>query len=236
MNDSINIIIDGKIINAKPGQTIVEAALENGIYIPTLCHLKGAIPAGTCRICNVKINGRFMTACTTEVRKDMVIENDTEEINELRKIIIETLFVSGNHYCPACEKSGNCMLQALGYKYWIMIPRFDYQFENKEIDALSPKLILERNRCILCRKCIRTIQNKEGENYFAIENRGHNSRIIIDHNLAVNMTDKEADMAMENCPVGSLLKKEVGFSQAIGSRKYDKVPIDELEQLKVDND
>lgn len=227
MENKINFTIDGKQCTATPGQKIVEAAEENGVYIPTLCDLKGLIPAGTCRVCNVKINGRFMTACTSEVREGMVIENNSPEIDELRKIIIETIFVSGNHYCPACEKSGNCMLQALGYKYRIMIPRFKFEFEEREIDAKSPKLIIERNRCILCRRCIRSVQNHDGKNYFAIENRGHKSRIIIDHELALKMTDEEAKLAMENCPVGSLIKKETGWVQPIGARKYDNVPIDE---------
>jgi [NiFe] hydrogenase diaphorase moiety small subunit len=206
---------------ANPGQNIVEAAEENGIYIPTLCHLKGVIPSGSCRICNVKINGRFMTACTTSVNAGMAVENNNEEIDELRKIIIETIFVSGNHYCPACEKSGNCVLQALGYKYRIMIPRFPFTFEEKEIDATSPKIFLERNRCVLCKRCVRASTNSEGKHYFAFENRGHHGRIILDKDLALNMSDEEATMAMNNCPVGSIL------NEAIGTRKYDKVPIDQ---------
>jgi [NiFe] hydrogenase diaphorase moiety small subunit len=226
MENKISFTIDGVQCIAEPGQNIVEAAAANGIYIPTLCHLKGVIPSGACRVCNVKINGRFMTACTTNVNSGMEIENNTTEIIELRKIIIETIFVSGNHYCPACEKSGNCVLQALGYNYRIMIPRFQFTFEEREIDATSPKLILERNRCVLCKRCIRTIKNKDGKNYFALENRGHHSRIIIDKILATLMTDAEAQQAMDNCPVGSILKKEKGFNEAIGTRKYDTVPIE----------
>jgi [NiFe] hydrogenase diaphorase moiety small subunit len=227
MDNKISFTIDGVQCYAKPGQNIVEAAEENGIYIPTLCHLKGVIPSGSCRVCNVKINGRFMTACTTSVNAGMAVENNNEEIDELRKIIIETIFVSGNHYCPACEKSGNCVLQALGYKYRIMIPRFPFTFEEKEIDATSPKIFLERNRCVLCKRCVRASTNSEGKHYFAFENRGHHGRIILDKDLALNMSDEEATMAMNNCPVGSILKKEKGFNEAIGTRKYDKVPIDQ---------
>lgn len=227
MNKAIKIKIDGKQITVREGQTIVEAAEDNGIYIPTLCHLKGIIPSGSCRICNVKVNGRFMTACTTKVHDGFEIENNTDEISELRKIIIETLFVSGNHYCPACEKSGNCILQALGYQYRIMVPRFPYVFEQKEIDASSPKLVIERNRCVLCKRCVRSIKTDDGKNYFALEGRGHKARIILDKELAQNMTDAEAAKAMENCPVGSLLKKGKGFIQPIGERKYDKKSISE---------
>ncbi len=227
MDKTIKIKIDGQEVIAKEGQTIVEAAEENGIYIPTLCHLKGVIPSGSCRICNVKVNGRFLTACTTKVHDGFEIENNSDEITELRKIIIETLFVSGNHYCPACEKSGNCILQALAYQYRIMVPRFPYTYEQKEIDATSPKLIIERNRCVLCKRCIRTIKTEDGKNYFALEDRGHKARIILDKELAASMTDEEALKAMENCPVGSILKKEKGFIQPIGERKYDKKSISE---------
>jgi len=138
MNDKVKFIIDGKECMAELGTNLVEAAKANGVYIPTLCHLEGVKPAGSCRICNVKINGRYMTACTTDITDGMVIENNTPDIQELRNIIIETLFVSGNHYCPACEKSGNCELQGLGYKYKMLVPRFPVEFEEQVVDACSP--------------------------------------------------------------------------------------------------
>ena len=96
MSEKIRFTIDGKPCTADKGMNIVDAAAENGIFIPTLCHLKGVVPAGSCRICNVIINGRPMTACTTEASEGMVIQNNIPEIQEMRKIIVETLFVSGN--------------------------------------------------------------------------------------------------------------------------------------------
>ena len=225
MNKKVSFTIDGKKCIAEEGQYLVDAAEENGVYIPTLCHLKGVIPSGSCRICTIKSNGRFMTACTSRVRADLVIENNIEEINEFRKIILESLFVSGNHYCPSCEKSGKCILQALSYKYRIMAPRFPFVFIEKKIDATSPKIYLERNRCVLCERCVRTIKNKDNKNYFAIEGRGHEAKIVLDPELALNMTDEEALMAMNNCPVGCILKKEIGFEEPIGNRKYDTAEI-----------
>ncbi|MCB0806758.1 MAG: (2Fe-2S)-binding protein [Bacteroidales bacterium] len=225
MNDQVKFTIDGKQCTAEKNTNLVEAAKMNGIYIPTLCHLEGVKPAGSCRICNVKINGRFMTACTTLVVDGMVIESNTNEIQELRKIIIETLFVSGNHFCPACEKSGNCELQAMGYKYQMMVPRFPYEFEEKEVDAKTTKLYIDRNRCILCKRCVRSIKSKDGKSIFAIKGRGHKAVINIDHKLANQMTDEEAMHAMETCPVGSILRKERGYVDPIGSRKFDHKPI-----------
>ena len=172
-----------------------------------------------------------MTACTTEVAEGMVVENTADDIQELRKIIVETLFVSGNHYCPACEKSGNCELQALGYRFQMLVPRFAFEFEEKQVDAESKKIYLDRNRCVLCKRCVRSLKTEDGKSIFAVKGRGHTAIINIDHKLANQMTDEEAQNAMDTCPVGCILRKERGYVDPIGYRKYDKEPIgSEIEQ------
>ena len=93
MSDKINFIIDGKECQADRGKYLVDAAKENGIYIPTLCNFEGLKPKGSCRICTVKLNGRFTTACTSPINEGMNIETNTEDLNEMRKQIIELLFV-----------------------------------------------------------------------------------------------------------------------------------------------
>lgn len=225
MSEIIKITIDGKNIEAKKGQMILEAAAANGIYIPSLCHFDGVKPKASCRICSVKVNGRNMTACTTPVSEGMNIENNTPAINEIRKAIIEAIFVEGNHFCPSCEKSGNCELQALGYRYYMMVPRFPYSFPQRPVDASNPKLMLDTNRCILCMRCVRGLKDANGKNMFAVKHRGIHSEIVMDHEVCANITDEMAQKAMDTCPVGVILKKEVGFSQPIGARKYDKQPI-----------
>ena len=222
MSNTIKFKIDGKEVVAEFGKTVVEAARENGVYIPTLCNFPGVPPKGGCRMCTIKINGRFMTSCTTPAAPGMEVENDTEEINELRKSIIELLFVSGNHFCPACEKSGNCELQALAYRYQMMVPKYPYSFPVNDVDASSPKIIKDQNRCVLCQRCMKTIKTEDGERYFAFVNRGDKLEVIMDPELGQKMTDEIAQLAMDNCPVGSIIKKEVGFVEPIGTRKYDK--------------
>lgn len=225
MEEKIKIIIDGKECFGKPGQTIIEAAKDNGIYIPALCHYDGVKPAGSCRICNVKINNRTMTACTTPIAEGMVVENNTPELNELRKTIIEVLFVAGNHFCPACEKSGNCELQALAYRFQMMVPRFPYEFPVKGVDATAPMIYHDRNRCVLCKRCVRMI-TKDGKNVFAFYKRGgKHLHVVLDKELAARFTEQEALEAMDICPVGAIIKKERGFYSPIGSRKFDKEPI-----------
>ena len=232
MSEKIKFTIDGKDCLADKGQNILEAAKANGVYIPSLCHVDGVKAAGSCRICNVSVNGRNMTACTTPVANGMNIANDTPELQEIRKVIIETLFVAGNHFCPACEKSGNCELQAMGYRYTMMVPRFPFEFPVKGVDAESKYIYHDRNRCILCKRCIRTVV-KDDKNVFAFENRGgEHLRVVIDNELASQLTEEEALEAMEICPVGAILKKERGYYSPIGERKFDKNPIgSEIENL-----
>jgi len=225
MSDKIKFIIDGKECQAKAGSYLVDAAKENGVYIPTLCNYEGLKPKGSCRICTVKLNGRPTTACTTPVHEGMEIDCNTEELTEFRKQIIELLFVSGNHFCPACEKSGNCELQALGYRFGMMAPRFPFIFPQKDVDASHPQIVKEQNRCILCKRCIRGIKDDKGRSIFAYQNRGSKSLVVVDPKLAFEMTPEKAYEAMEICPVGSILVREKGFDEPIGSRKYDTMPI-----------
>ena len=223
--NTITFIIDGKECKCEAGKYIVEAAKENGVYIPTLCNFEGLKPKGSCRICTVKVNGRLMTACTSPVHEGMVIENNTPELNDVRKAIIELLFVSGNHFCPACEKSGNCELQALGYRFKMMVPRFPFEFPYKELNASHPIIIKEQNRCILCKRCIRGIKDNKGRSIFAYKYRSNKTEVVVDPVLATELTPEKAQEAMNICPVGSILVREKGFDTPIGQRKYDTEPI-----------
>ncbi len=224
MSDTINFTIDGKECTGKSGQTIVEAAAANKVYIPTLCHFEGLKPAGACRICTVTVADRKMAACTTPISEGMAVVNKTAELDDMRKAIVEMLFVEGNHYCPSCEKSGNCELQALAYRYLMLVPRFSFLYSFKQIDAFG-KILIEHNRCIQCRRCVRAIKTKDGKNIFAIVNRSEKSHISVDPKLVKELTDDMAKKAMDLCPVGSIIKKEIGFVVPIGQRKYDHKPI-----------
>jgi [NiFe] hydrogenase diaphorase moiety small subunit len=225
MNVVVKFKIDGVDCMGHRGQYIVDAAKENNVYIPTLCNIPGLKPRGACRICTVKVNGRFMTACTTPVADGMNIENKTAEIEDLRRMIIELMFTEGNHFCPSCERSGNCDLQAIAYRYKMLAPRFPFQFSRRDIEASHPRLVKDHNRCILCKRCIRAVQDEEGRSIFAFARRGHQVQIQIDTQLSKNMSEEMAKKAADICPVGAILLKEKGFSTPIGKRKYDHQPI-----------
>jgi len=221
----IRFTIDGRTCVAQPGQTIVEAAQANGIWIPVLCHYEGLKPVGSCRICTVRAGGRYMAACTQPVTEGLAVENTAPDLEDMRKALVEMLFVEGNHFCPACEKSGNCELQALGYRYQMLAPRFPYLWPVRELDATAPRLMLDRNRCVQCLRCVRAIKAKDGRKVFASVRRGPRVAIEADRKLAAKLSEEEARRAMDICPVGAILRKEKGFAVPIGRRKFDKKPI-----------
>jgi len=223
---TVKITIDGSVVEAREGLTILQAAGEAGIYIPHLCYHKDLLPGGHCRVCTVKVNGKPINACTMVVGGGMVIENDTAELNDLRKSIIEMLFVEGNHICPGCEKSGNCELQALAYRFGMMSPRYPYLFPAKQVDGSHPNVYIDRNRCILCGRCVRSSQEKDHKHVFGFEDRGIRMRLAIDARRQLADTDlAAADKAASYCPTGSLVVKRVGWKMPVGTRKYDKEPI-----------
>ena len=221
----IQIVLNGTPLSAKEGQSVVEAARENGVYIPTLCDYQSLPPAGTCRVCTVKVNGRLVAGCTTPVSYGMVIESESDELSDLRKALIEMLFVEGNHMCPSCEKSGDCQLQALAYRYRMDVPRFPFLFTKRDVDASLPHLILEHNRCIQCLRCVRGVKSRGGHDIFGFTNRGRDIRIAVDTTVPDALTEETAQKAMDICPVGALLKKGPHYETPIGERTYDRTPI-----------
>ncbi|MBI2428826.1 MAG: (2Fe-2S)-binding protein [Ignavibacteriales bacterium] len=229
----IRIIIDGKEYLSRSGVYLIDVARENRIFIPTLCNISGVKPRGACRMCTVSVNGRYMTACTTPVSEGMEIKTNTPDLHDLRKAILEIMFVEGNHICPVCEKSGNCDLQALAYRFQILVPRFPYSFPKRTIDAENPLLVKDHNRCILCKRCIRTIKDEQGRSFFAFRKRGHKLEISIAHHLKDHLNKEIAQRAVDVCPTGALLKKESGYNIPISERKYERTPIgSEIESLK----
>ena len=221
----VSFSIDGKESMAEEGQYLIDAAEANGVYIPTLCNMKGVSPQGSCRVCSVKVNGKLMTACTTKVSEGMEVISKSEELQDLRTAIIELLFAEGNHFCPSCERSGNCELQALAYRFQVLAPRFPYLFPKRDIEASNPKILKDHNRCILCKRCIRAVTDEKGHRLFAFGKRGDAIVISIDTKLAANMSDELADRAAEACPVGAIIRKGRGFTVPIGQRRYDEQPI-----------
>lgn len=222
----ITLSIDGKEIEGRPGQTILEAADAAGVYIPRLCWMKGLTPAGSCRVCTVRVNGRPQSACTQPIAPGMFVENDIEEMRTFRRDLIDMLFVEGNHFCMFCEKSGDCELQALAYRFGITAPKYPFMFPQREVDASHPEIVIDRNRCIVCGRCVRASAEIDGKRVFGFVGRGPAKKIAVNARGKLSETEAEAtDKAVEACPTGSLLVKRVGFKVPVGQRKFDHRPI-----------
>lgn len=226
MPEKITFSIDGRTIEAQAGQTILEAADEAGIYIPRLCHMKGLVPHGSCRVCTVMVNGRPQAACTQPVAPNMMVDNNTEKLLAWRRSIVDMLFVEGNHFCMFCEKSGNCELQAMAYRLGITAPPYPYLFPKRDVDASHPDILIDRDRCILCGRCVAASRDLDGKAVFEFSGRSIDKRLEV--NAAARLKDTNIDIsdrAVEVCPVGAILKKRIGYAVPIGERLYDKEPI-----------
>jgi len=220
-------LLDGEEVPFEPGQTVIQAALAAGYYIPHLCYHPEFKPHGSCKVCTVEVDGHTAAACTMPAREGMAVANQTEELNENRQTLVQMLFVEGNHFCPSCEKSGNCLLQAVAYDLGMMSAELDYLFPNRPVDASHPEILLDFNRCILCELCVRASSEVDGKHVFALSGRGITKHLIVnaesgrlaDTDIAVD------DKAMEVCPVGVILRKRIGFRVPIGERRFDERPV-----------
>ncbi|MCL7963163.1 MAG: 2Fe-2S iron-sulfur cluster-binding protein [marine benthic group bacterium] len=226
MSESFTFYIDGVPVEAAPGMTILDAAQAAGIWIPRLCWHEELEPFGGCRVCTVKMNGRSCAACTQPAEPESVVENDSVALREWRKALVELLFAEGNHFCMACEKSGNCELQALAYRLGIAAPRFEHRWQAREVDASHADVLIDRNRCILCARCVRASRDLDGKNVFGFTGRGPERRVAVNSDARLRDTDLDvSDRAVDICPVGAIIRKGVGFTVPIGARRYDGAPI-----------
>ena len=222
MNDSF--LLDGEEIPFTPGQTVMQAAAAAGKYIPHLCWHPDFSAHGSCKLCTVKIGGRFATSCTVRAAAGQEVENRTEELDAKRRTLLQLLFVEGNHFCPSCEKSGHCLLQATAYEMGMEGPHFEEFYPSRAVDASHPAVLLDTNRCILCGLCVRASRDIDGKKVFALAGHGLKTRLIVDSESGrLGDTDFTlSDRAASICPVGAILPKRQGFEVPIGERPYDK--------------
>lgn len=226
---TLAIRIDGQAIPFEPGQTIMAAAQAAGVYIPHLCHHPEFTPHGSCKLCTVKVNGRTCSACTMPAMAGQDVLNDTSDLNATRRRITQMLFVEGNHFCPGCEKSGDCQLQAVGYFLGMEDTHFPHFFPSRRVDASHPDLMLDLDRCILCELCVRASHESDGKAVFEVAGRGLESHLVVnaESGLLGDTAISASDRAAQICPVGAILIKRTAFRHPIGDRRYDQADIAE---------
>jgi [NiFe] hydrogenase diaphorase moiety small subunit len=222
----IRFSVDGVSVDATAGQSVIQACDAAGVYIPRLCDHPDLQPTGTCRVCTCMVNGRAAAACVTPAANGMVIENETPQLKADRRAIIEMMFVEGDHPCPYCVASGDCELQALGYRLGMVAPTQPYQWPDRKIDATHPDIYLDHARCILCARCIQASRMEDGKTVFGFEGRGIAMRLNVDAQGGLGDTQMAAvDKAARVCPVACIVIKRDSYRVPNGERRYDKVMI-----------
>jgi formate dehydrogenase major subunit len=214
MEKKILITIDGKQIAARPGQTILECANENGIYIPTLCNHPAVSPVGACRMCLVEIKGQraLQTSCTFPVSDGMEIQTDSSTVVTARKLVLDMIFSERNHFCPYCEMSGSCELQDLGYRYHVDHWAFSTYTKAFPIDATNKYYLMEHNRCVLCGRCIRACDELVANHTLGLGQRGSESMVRADANIPLGESSCiSCGTCTQVCPTGALFYKRSAF-------------------------
>lgn len=209
--EMVNLTIDNQKVTVPKGTTILEAAKTAGIDIPTLCFLKEINEVGDCRMCIVEVEGRrgFATSCIQTVEEGMVVHTHTQNVLEARHVILDLIISNHAKDCLTCTRSGNCELQALATKFNVLNIEFEGERTEHKIDDLSPSIVRDFNKCILCRRCVAACKNVQKIGAIDCINRGFESCIstVGDHSLNdVNCTF--CGQCIEACPTGALHEKE----------------------------
>lgn len=205
------LVIDGKHVAASEHQTILDAARENGIDIPTLCNFTGLEPIGACRLCLVEVKGnnKLLPACTTQAQEGMEITANSPQLLEYRRLIVELLLTERNHTCAVCVSAGHCELQAMAQKLGVNHVTLPYLHLKCKIDGSHRRFIVDHNRCVLCSRCMRVCEQIEGAHTWDITGRGINSRMITDMGEPWGNSESctGCGKCVSVCPVGALVEK-----------------------------
>ncbi|MDQ5986253.1 MAG: formate dehydrogenase (NADP+) alpha subunit [Syntrophus sp. SKADARSKE-3] len=214
MEKNIAITIDGKTIAAKAGQTILDVAREQGIFIPTLCYYPGTTKVGACRVCVVEVEGArsLVASCTMPVAPGMVVKTNTKKVLDARRMVVEFIWSSGDHNCLTCESNGDCELQDLVYRMGIEKPRFNIQPPGLDLETSNTMIARDLNKCILCGRCIRACNEIQVNEILDFSNRG--SQAKVGPAFDTDYIDSECYFCgecVDACPVGAITFKQARF-------------------------
>jgi len=205
---TVKLKINGVEVEVPEGTTILKAAKDTGIDIPTLCNLEGLSPYGGCRLCLVEISGspKLFPSCITPVSSGMEVTTNSERLQEYRKMAVQLLLAERTHICSVCVANDHCELQSLANQLGVDHTMFERNFTREEIDSTHDFLVIDRNRCILCTRCIRVCDEIEGVHTLDLQLRGKDAQVIMDlDNKWVNSCScTSCRKCAKVCPVGAI--------------------------------
>ena len=206
--NTLKLKIDGVEVSVPEDTTILKAAKANGIIIPTLCSIEGLTPYGGCRLCLVEIAGstKLFPACTTPVGPNMEITTNSERLKEYRKMAVQLLLAERVHICASCVADDHCELQSLAKELGVDHVMFERNWTRDRIDSTHDFLVIDRNRCILCTRCIRVCDQIEGVHTLDLKLRGKDTQVImdLDQDWAESCTCTSCRKCAKICPVGAI--------------------------------
>ena len=208
---TISLRIDGELVHANDGDTILQAARASSKYIPTLCYLEGLSAVGACRLCVIEVAGmnRLLPACTTPAQEGMSVVTNSARLTQYRRIAVELLFAERNHICAVCVANGHCELQSVATSLGVTNVRYPYNYPRQAVDMSHPRYVLDHNRCILCTRCVRVCAELEGAHVWEMTGRGIHARIVADLNQqwGDSKTCTSCGKCVLSCPTGALSEK-----------------------------
>lgn len=211
---NVNVTIDGITNSVPSGITVLAAARLMNIDIPTLCDHPAIKPIGACRMCLVEIEKQrvLQPACTFPVSEGMVVRTTTPATSDARKFVLQLLFSERNHFCMFCQVSGSCELQAQAYKHGLDHWRYDREFPVLAVDASRKYFVMDHNRCILCRRCIRACNELVGNATLGLKHRGAQTMIIADMDVPFGDSScVSCGTCLQVCPTGALMDRASAY-------------------------
>lgn len=216
--------IDDLDVAGREDQTILDVANEHDIPIPTMCNLEGLSGVGACRLCLVEVVGqpRLLPACVTPVQEGMVIITQSERLADYRRMLLELLFVEGNHVCAVCVSNGHCELQGLAQALGMTHVSFPYLYPEKPVDASHGRFVVDHNRCVMCTRCVRVCDEIEGAHTWDVMGNGINVQVITDLNQpwGSSETCTGCSKCVHVCPTGALFEKGRSVAEMHKRRQF----------------